>query len=238
MNQADPVAHTVLPYSDQQFGGTFGGHILKEKLWFFASFEGERNPTTIYDTPNGFNGLSYTLASPNTYREYLARFDYQMNENSRLSARLSAYTYGNPFTGVGGTGSPSTATASNNYATSALLSWTKIFSPQIVNDVKLGFNYFMYKNTAIVPSLGFQLPNITIGGAYNYPKEIAMEVLSGRDDLYWNKGNQSIKVGGEYLAEFHHGYFPQYVRGVATSFSGTPPNLPAIFPVWNDPSNT
>jgi hypothetical protein len=236
LNQADPVSHTVLPYSDQQYGGTFGGKILKDKLWFFFSYEGERNPTTIYAVPTGFNGLSYSLPSPNTYREYLLRFDYQINDSSRLSARLSAYTYSNPFTGVSGTGSPSTATASNNYAASSQLSWSKIISPQLVNTVKLGFNYFMYKNTAIVPSIGFNLPNISIGGPYNYPKEIAMEVLSGRDDLFWNRGEHSIKAGGEYLAEFHHGYFPQYVRGVVTAFSGTPPNLPAIFPVWNDPS--
>lgn len=235
-NAADPVAHSVLPYSDQQFGGTFGGKLIKDKLWFFFSFEGERNPTTIYAVPTGFNGLSYSLPSPNTYREYLLRFDYQMSDSSRFSARLNSYTYSNPFTGVSGTGSPSTATASNNYAVSGLLSWTKIISPTFINDVKLGYNYFMYKNTAIVPSLGFDLPSITMGGPYNYPKEIAMDVMSGRDDIFWNKGAHSIKAGGEYLAEFHHGYFPQYTRGVVTSFSGTPANLPAIFPVWNDPS--
>ena len=27
-----------------------------------------------------------------------------------------------------------------------------------------------------------------------------MEVFSGRDDMFWNKGSHSIKAGGEYLA--------------------------------------
>jgi hypothetical protein len=234
-NASDPVAHAVLPYSDQQYGGTFGGAIIKDKLWFFGSFEGERNPATIYATPTGFN-QTFTLPSENKDLEYLVRFDYQRSESSRFSVRLNAYTYSNPFTGVGGTSHPSTATNSNNYATSALLTWSKVFSPQFVNEVKLGFNYFMYKNGAIVPSQGYDLPTVTVGGPYNYPKEIAMEVLSGRDDMFWNKGKHSIKAGGEYLAEFHHGYFPQYVRGVVTSFSGAPSNLASIFPVWNDPS--
>ncbi len=235
-NASDPVAHKVLPYSDQQFGGTFGGYIKKNKLWFFGSFEGERNPATIFATPTGFNGQTFSLPSLNRNLEYLVRLDYQKSDASRFSLRLNAYTYSNPFTGVGGTGHPSTATAANNYAASILGTWSKVVTPQIVNDVKLGFNYFMYKNTSLVPTQGYQLPTVTVGGPYNYPKEIAMEVFSGRDDLFWNKGNHSIKAGGEYLGEIHHGYFPQYVRGVVTSFSGTPPNLPAIFPVWNDPS--
>ncbi len=234
-NASDPVAHSVLPYSDQQYGGTLGGRILRDKLWFFFSFEGERNPATIYATPTGFN-QTFTLPSQNTNREYLARFDYQRSDTSRFTLRLNAYLYSNPFTGVGGTAHPSSATSANNYATSALATWSKIVTPQIVNEVKLGFNYFMYKNAAIVPSQQYDLPTVSVGGPYNYPKEIAMEVFSGRDDIFWNKGNQSIKAGGEYLAEFHHGYFPQNVRGVVSSFSATPPNLASIFPVWNDPT--
>ena len=41
-NASDPVAHKVLPFSDQQFGGTVGGRILKDKLFFFFAYEGER----------------------------------------------------------------------------------------------------------------------------------------------------------------------------------------------------
>jgi hypothetical protein len=235
-NAADPVAHSVLPYSDQQYGGTFGGKILKDKLWFFGSYEGERNPATIYATPTGFGGQTFTLPSLNNYREYLARFDYQRSDTSRISLRLNGFTYSNPFTGVSGTAHPSSATTSNNYAAAAVLNWSKIITPAVVNEVKLGFNYYMYKNEAIVNSQQYDLPTVNVGGPYNYPKQIAMETFSGRDDLFWNRGTHSIKTGGEYLSEFHHGYFPQNVRGVVSSFSATPPNLASIFPVWNDPS--
>ena len=73
LNAADPVAHKVLAYSDQQFGGTVGGHIIKDKLWFFGSFEGERNPATIYATPTGFNQTFYASVPLNRYLEYLVR---------------------------------------------------------------------------------------------------------------------------------------------------------------------
>ncbi len=236
-NASDPVAHAVLPYSDQQFGGTVGGAILKDKLWFFGSFEGERNPATIFATPTGFNGQTFTLPSENKDYEYLARFDYQKSESSRFSFRLNAYTYSNPFTGVGGTSHPSTATSANNYATSALLTWSKVISPQFVNEVKLGFNYFMYKNAAIVPTQGYTLPTVSVGGPYNYPKEIAMEVMSGRDDMFLNKGKHSIKAGGEYLAEFPSWLFspirPQR-RDIVQRHAPQSPSR--SFPIWNQPS--
>jgi hypothetical protein len=235
-NAADFVSKTVLPYSDQQYGGTVGGPILHDKLWFFGSFEAERQPATIFTTPTGFGGISYTLPTQNTTREYLARFDYQANSSNRLSLRLNAYTYGNPFTGVGGTSHPSTATKAKNDSASAQLTWTKVFTPQLVNELKVGFNYFVYVNAAIVQSQEYRLPTITVGGPYNYPKDINMGDTSARDDIFWLKGKHSIKAGGDYINELHHGLFPQYLRGSVTSFSSAPSNLSSVFPVWNDPS--
>src|SRR5882757_10984163 len=46
-NAADPIAHKVTALSDQQFGGTFGGPIRKDKLWYFASYEGEHQGSNI-----------------------------------------------------------------------------------------------------------------------------------------------------------------------------------------------
>ena len=37
-NAPDPVSHTVLPFSDQQIGGTLGGPIVQDKLHYFASY--------------------------------------------------------------------------------------------------------------------------------------------------------------------------------------------------------
>jgi len=235
-NAADFVSKTVLPYSDQQYGGTIGGPILRDRLWFFGSFEAERQPATIFTTPTGFGGQTFTLPTQNTTREYLTRFDYQQSASSRLSLRLNAYTYGNPFTSVGGTQHPSTATNVKNDAVSAQVTWSKVVSPQFVHELKLGFNYFVYVNAAIVESQEYRLGTITVGGPYNYPKNINMGASSARDDVFWLKGRHSVKAGGDYLNELHHGLFPQYTRGSVTSFSSAPSNLSAVFPVWNDPS--
>jgi hypothetical protein len=238
MNAADPVANKVLPYSDQQFGGTVGGAVIKDKLWFFGAVEGERQPQTIFTTPALFNNLTFTLPSENKIWTYLVRFDYQLSDSSRLSFRATDYSFKNPFN-LGGTTHPSNASSSSTKAASGLLTWTKIVSPQLSNELKLGFTFFNYANTPVVFSEGFSFTGDTVGGAYNYPSPKFENLWSGRDDLFWLRGKHSLKFGAEYMNEYHHGYFPQYVRGVVTTFAKgsqpTPAQMNAIFPVWNDP---
>ena len=62
-NAADPIAQRVLPFTDQQFGGTVGGPILYDKLWFFFGYEGEKQPGTLFLTPTGFAGQHFTLGT-------------------------------------------------------------------------------------------------------------------------------------------------------------------------------
>jgi hypothetical protein len=50
-NAADFVAGRVLPYSNQQVGGTIGGPIVRDRAHFFWYYELEREPTTCV-----FNG--------------------------------------------------------------------------------------------------------------------------------------------------------------------------------------
>jgi hypothetical protein len=96
-NQADPVTHRLLPQSRWvQFGGTVGGAIIKDKLFYFGDYQGTRQT-------NGVSGL-FTL--PNA----LAR---STCNSSNLSANgatgpMADYCvlqdYAQPGNGVGGGG--------------------------------------------------------------------------------------------------------------------------------------
>src|SRR5204862_2614313 len=46
-NAKGPVANKVLPYENQQIGGSLGGPIVKDKVHYFASYEYEREPGII-----------------------------------------------------------------------------------------------------------------------------------------------------------------------------------------------
>jgi len=103
----DFVTKTNLPYSDQQYGGTLGGPILKNKLWFFGSYEGERTPETYVMAPIDFGGETFTQGSTVTIKQMLERVDYQASDSSRYFFRVTGYTQGDPYAGLSGSSLPS-----------------------------------------------------------------------------------------------------------------------------------
>jgi len=230
------VAHKVLPFSDQQFGGTVGGPILHDKLFFFFGYEGERQPNTIFNTPTGFAGVSYVFPTQLRTNSYLFRSDWQINGANRLSIRANGFTWSNPFTNVTGAGSPTRATDASRTSYALLGTWDWTASPSIVNQVRAGWNHFDWENTPLVQSQEYRFPTITIGGPYNYPQHFIQNTQQYRDDLFVLKSTHSIKAGGEYLHNAYTGLFQQNIRGTVLSFSSDPANFNSIFPTWNDPS--
>jgi hypothetical protein len=237
-NASDSVAHRVLPFSDQQFGGTFGGPILKNKLFFFFAYEGERQPNTIFDTPTGFGGLTYTFSTQLRTNSYLLHSDWQLNASNRISVRGTGYTWAIPFNNVTGSSSPTRATDSTRTAYAVLATWTWTASPSVVNEVKGGYQHFGWSNDPLILSQEYRLPTITVGAPYNYPQTLGQNTQQYRDDLFWLKGGHSVKGGVEYMHNTYGGYFGQNVRGTVLSFSSgvSSLNLAQIFPNWNDPS--
>src|SRR5688572_22238433 len=47
LNAEDFIQKRVIPYSDQQLSGTFGGPIIRDRMHFFGNGEWEREPSTI-----------------------------------------------------------------------------------------------------------------------------------------------------------------------------------------------
>ncbi len=236
LNAADPVAHKVLPFEDQQFGGTIGGPIASDKLFYFGSYEGERNPYTVYTTPTGFGGTIYQIPSNNTTNIYLGRVDFQPNPTNHYFWRVNGFTFYSPLANVTGTMHPSQGGKNSLKNASALFDWVKTKSPQVVNDFKVGFNFFVYSNDPIVLSQEYRFGSVTVGGNYNYPSPHDQNTFQVRDGLSILKGKHNIQLGGEFLNTWYYGLYPQYERGAVTSFSSVPANLTPYFPVWNDPS--
>jgi hypothetical protein len=212
LNAPDPVAKRVLPFSDQQFGGTFGGPIMKDKLWYFGSYEGERKPDTA-TTVNLVTGSSFS--HPNTLRvnEYLGRGDYQLNEKNRLFLRGDGFTYKSDYLGVSGNADPSRAYQGTRNSYGFVADWSSSIRTNLVNDLRAGFHHFGWQNLPYTQSMEIIFSNTTVGGPYNYPQIFSQNSQDYRDDIFWLKGKHTFKMGAEYIFTGHGGYFQQNVRG-------------------------
>jgi hypothetical protein len=220
-NAADPIAKKVLDFADQQYGGTFGGAIKRDKLWFFASYEGEHSPNTAtlnpYVTTTAGNLFTHPVITKSN--EYLGRLDFQPNEKNHFMLRGDAFNTKTDFVTQGNDPSQSysTAVSSSGY----VFDWNRNISDHLVNDFHAGFHYFEFENLPYYTtnSIVLNLPASTIGEPYNQPEIFDQYTQQYRDDLFWTKGKHTLRMGGEYLYTLHGGAFPQYLRGGLTGCS-------------------
>src|SRR5260370_33595768 len=118
-NAPDPVANKVLPYQNQQVGGSLGGPIVKDKIHYFASYEYEREPGTLVSTPSVTPDESFTLPYQNNQKSFLARVDDQLWAKARLRIHGSRWNRANPFV-LAASGIPSNISIQTQSATNII----------------------------------------------------------------------------------------------------------------------
>jgi len=230
-NAADPIAHKVLDFADQQYGGTVGGPIKKDKLWYFGGYEGEHQPGTAsispYVTTTGGSLITHSSTLKNN--EYLGRVDYQHSDNNHYFLRGDGFTSKTDF--VPQSNDPSQSYSSQVSAAGYVFDWNRTVNDHLINDVHAGFHYFQFQNLPFynVNSIVLTLPAATVGEPYNEPEVFSQYTQQYRDDVFWMKGKHSFKFGGEYLYTLHGGEFPQYLRGGLTTCSSSQTATPALY---------
>jgi len=239
-NAADPIAHAVTQLSDQQYGGTFGGPILKQKLWYFGSYEGENQSSGVTTTPILTN---VPITAPQNIRvnEYLGRSDWQPNEKNHIFLRANGFTFKNDNVVASGSTDPSSFYYATRMNYAILGDWNRQISSKFVNDLHIGFNHFQWQNLPEYPTLAITFAGVirpdgsaggtaTIGGPYNYPQIFYQNAQQYRDDLFYLTGKHSFKFGVELLHIAHTGYFQQNVRGTAAGTNCGVVNVAKAFP--------
>src|SRR6266852_4362879 len=206
------------PLHRNQYGATLGGPILKDRLFFFLSYEGFRQvaPTdsstrvpsdaeraSVTDpisksllqfwprantTPTAGSVINYTAnVGATTFDETgLAKVDYKLSEKDHLTARWAQYG-GTTFTPgalllLGGN-------ANSPVSDSGVIDYTHIFSPRLLNELRLGFS--RNKTFITVQDSGFDASKIFVDAGGNALPGI---VVASKNEL--DSGLPTINVSG------------------------------------------
>jgi outer membrane receptor protein involved in Fe transport len=227
-----------LPYHFNQFGGTLGGPIKKDKLFFFGSYDGQRNTSNQILVPNTAP-TGAALAALQQYlapyqlglnnNVYLGKIDWNINDTNRLSGRFNASRY----TGVNQENPGSTSalqhTGDNQVNTDNLsAAYTRIltrlvldFRFNFVRDNEPGFANSNGPEVQIINGISFGRnnfsPRYTNTRAYQ-PIVTASSIL-GRHTLKWGLDFNFERADNYFPGFFSGGYvFPSY----AAFLAGTP----------------
>ncbi|HEY7180139.1 MAG TPA: TonB-dependent receptor, partial [Blastocatellia bacterium] len=209
------------PFSRQQYGGSIGGPIYKDKTFFFFAFEKQRELTNIVvngDASSELNlvkslGAQPAANIPTPYRDtrYNGRLDYRFNE--KHNAFLS-YTSQSNFGQNDQSGASNDLTAGNftkNELQIANATLNSTLTPHIVNSFTVGFQYWnnLIDSAQKVPTVTFP-SNISFGTNVNVPQQSYQRKWQFRDDISILKGRHAFKTGLDFVWEPQLGGFFEF----------------------------
>jgi hypothetical protein len=247
-NEANPVAGVVLPFSNQQTGGTLGGPIVRNKAHYFGAYEYEREPSSAFLQPTRLPNQQFTFETKSTNKNLLGRLDYRLSNADNLTLRVQRWDFKNPFLISSGTNHPSRAEQLAQSAMNIFGSWGHVVGDNLMVEIRGGYNGFSWKNDAIpgMSSCGcpsdvpeYTFPGLTIGGIYNYPNYTWQDTYSGRADVNWHRDRHHLKIGAEFLRvrdtkDWSLGRRGRFVFASRPSDAELERRFPAD--AWNDPS--
>lgn len=233
-----------------QFGGTIGGPIVKDKAFFFGAYEGQRsklpNPVVLNSLPfapaNVQAFLGPKVASYDVSRQqdtYLGKVDFNINDRNQVWVRFNQQNFTGTNLENGGSLSALEHTGNSNVTTTAITgNWTYAMTPRWINEFR-----YQYSRDREPGFVNTNSPEATVGavvsppaapttindGTFNFgrnnfsPRETTINRNQIIDNQTYVFSSNTLKYGVDLLFDQIFNFFPGLFGG-----SYTFPNYTAL----------
>ncbi len=237
----DPLTGTKAPFDQQQFGGTLGGPIIRNRTHFFAAYEG-----TNQDSQAIVTSVLQPGAFPTTMNRHEAfgKVAHQFTSNESLSVRFNGDTR-ESIGGFGGLTLPDGGTKSVRWGRGGQISLTSVLSARMVNELRVQYSYFVNESTNLSEAPRSTYQGVAnFGGSTGNPQDIHEVRTQVVDKLSRDFGSHRASVGADISRIAKTGVYNASFQGSYTFAAGTkyPFNAadPATWPTqfvqgFNDP---
>ena len=220
-------------FARQEFGGSFGGPIIKERTFYFLALERFRERQNVAVFPSAaaeiraIPGNEFVDLIPQPYNDTLltAKVDHKFTDAHNLFARFSYQGNDSPNDQVA---NPARTDLSGGNATTNKLysfvgNYTYNVSSNALNTFIFHFQDFKNEILPIEEGLTLNFPGgISIGQNANTPQATLERKYQFRDDFNLISGDHAMKFGVNYIHTKLDGYFYFGTRGYSLTFNQSP----------------
>jgi len=230
----NPLAPTKDLLTQAQYGLSLGGPLRRDRTFFFSNFEQtRRNYSAVLTIPVGaVNSINNRLRAVNypgslvttgvvpasfDTTNFFTRVDHSISQRNSLSARYSLYHIEAVNSrSVGGLNAVSRGTGLKDTDQNVVISNVTTFSSRTLNEAR-----FQYTNSRLDAPVNDEVgPAVNIAGIANFgtatvsPLARDINLLEAVDNVSTQRGDHSLKFGGDFLYNRVNIVFPGAVQGV------------------------
>ena len=205
------------PFDRQQYAGSIGGPIVKDKAWVFASFEyrDQTGAVLVGQRDLATRSIRHGIApAPLTDPLATVRGDWHASPNDQFSFRYTieraedvSQAQSSALSVPLLSGRPAGTTTSRFLPTTR-----ESISPSLLNSFSFAVNNYINQTNPVVVSPQLTFPSIQDGASFRVPQQTKLNRLQFSDSLSLVHGAHTFRFGGEFQkidAEFDLGVFQQ-----------------------------
>ncbi|PYS50426.1 MAG: hypothetical protein DMF68_07365 [Acidobacteria bacterium] len=235
------------PSKINQFGGRFGGPIVKNKAFFFFTYDGQRsNVPQPLDVPNLATApaaaLNILLPKLNTYQVgrdqnvFLAKSDISLNSSHQLTVRYNHQGFVGKNNENNGTLSAEEHSGDSLVTSDALsLTLVSTMTRKLVNEYRFQFardsEPGQANSSAPEAVINTGAGNLNIGRNNFSPRETTIKRVQFIDNVSYVSGRSNFKFGLDFNFDRIFNFFPGIFSGSYTfpSYTAFANNLPSAY---------
>jgi outer membrane receptor protein involved in Fe transport len=233
LDAAPPLAPIVnnkkvkAPYDQQQVGGTAGGPIVRDKLFFFGSYERRRERSEVIVTSAEAPGL--VVPTPADEHQGHAKMDLRFNARQSLGVRYNMVRWHKDNEG-GGLALPGSGFLWDNNVDTVHGTFTTVISDKMLNEIRGQYSRYTDRRAAKCECVSIQRQGYSISGGndqgtWGVLPEQTYD-LSTTFSLW--QGNHTMKTGASFTYDVTEQLFAPLQNGRYV-FAGSPTAAPTPF---------
>src|SRR4051812_29595221 len=189
-------------FSRQQYSGTLGGPIVRDRAWWFAGFEYRKQDGVILvgQRDLGTQTIDKVFAdAPVTDLMFTPRADWQVSKKDLLSFRYSLERADavDSSSLIRSLGSASERQDGRNDYQAFSANWTRVITNALVNRASFSVNNFVNRTDPVAPGPQLTFPSLQDGASFRVPQATWQNRLQWSDSLAWTVGRHTLRFGGE-----------------------------------------